>query len=72
MTSSPPPNVILRGGPEQFAPPSHTRYVDDTATKLKLFVGNAWEHYEPTEEFMEHDGRNLRVFEWSRRTYVAE
>lgn len=70
--SSPAPNAILRGGPEQFAPPSHTRYVDDLGSKLKVFVGHAWEHFEPTEEFLEHEGRSLRVFQWTRRTFVAE
>jgi len=70
--SAPVPNVVLRGGPERFAHPSDTRYVDDLGSTLKLFVGNAYEHFAPTEEFMEREGRNLRVFEWIRRTYVAE
>ena len=70
--SAPAPNAILRGGPEWFVHPSPMRYVDDIESTLKLLVGNAYEHFQPTEEFMEHEGWRLRVFEWSRRTYVAE
>ncbi|MEU1787510.1 DUF5988 family protein [Streptomyces sparsogenes] len=66
------PNVILRGGPMQVADQSCTRYVDDTDSTLKLLVGNAYEHFQPTGQVVEHHGRHLRVFEWIRRTYIAE
>jgi hypothetical protein len=66
------PNVILRGGPMRPADQSSTRYVDDTESTLKLLVGNAYEHFQPTGQVVEHQGLNLRVFEWIRRTYVAE
>ncbi|MGY0063236.1 DUF5988 family protein [Streptomyces sp. LZ34] len=65
------PNVILRGGPTELADP-HTRYVDDPESTLKLLVGNAYEHFHPTGQFVEHHGRHLRVLEWIRRTYIAE
>lgn len=66
------PNVILRGGPMQPTDESCTRYVDDIESTLKLLVGNAYEHFQPTGQVVEHQGRSLRVFEWIRRTYVAE
>ncbi|MGO4757769.1 DUF5988 family protein, partial [Streptomyces sp. 2MCAF27] len=42
------PNVILRGGPMQPADQSCMQYVDDTESILKLLVGNAYEHFQPT------------------------
>jgi Family of unknown function (DUF5988) len=69
---TPVPNVILRGGPIPVADPASMRYVDDTDSTLKLPIGNAYEHFRPTGESLEHEGRNLRIFEWIRRTYVAE
>ncbi|SFD47060.1 DUF5988 family protein [Streptomyces aidingensis] len=82
MTSSPPPsastslpeppNVLLRGGPAGPAGPPRVHRVTDVRTTCKLPSGNAYEHYEPTAETVEHEGRLLRVFQWSRRTYMAE
>ncbi|MEU9794696.1 DUF5988 family protein [Streptomyces sparsogenes] len=69
--SAPAPNVVLLGGPMPLADQC-TRYVDDTESTLKLLVGNAYEHFQPTGEFTEHQGQHLRVFQWIRRTYVAE
>ncbi len=66
------PNVILRGGPVQVARDKRVRYVVDIESPVKLPVGNAYEHFRPTPETVEHEGVSLRVFEWSRRTYVAE
>lgn len=66
------PNAILRGGPTQLTDQSCARYVHDTDSTLKLLVGNAYEHFRPTARFEEHQGQHLRVFEWIRRTYVAE
>jgi hypothetical protein len=69
---TPAPNAILHGGPEHLADDSRTRYIDDIESTLKLPIGNAYDHFVPTGKFMEHEGKNLRIFEWSRRTYVAE
>ncbi|MFH8369655.1 DUF5988 family protein [Streptomyces sp. NPDC018031] len=70
--STPAPNVVLRGGPLPADPLNSLRHVDDVESPLKLPVGNAYEHFEPTGEFEETQGRRLRVFRCIRRTYVAE
>ncbi|QOV33125.1 hypothetical protein IM697_22945 [Streptomyces ferrugineus] len=66
------PNVVLRGGPTWLPEEQRTRSVADVQDKLKLLIGNAYEHFEPTAETAERDGVRLRVFEWTYRTYVAE
>lgn len=71
-STDPTPNVILLGGPPQVGDTERMQYVADVETTLKLPLGNAYEHFEPTPETTEHQGRLLRVFQWSRRTYVAE
>ncbi|MFE0178422.1 DUF5988 family protein [Streptomyces sp. NPDC059002] len=66
------PNVLLRGG-SVVPHEERVRYVADTTEKFKLFLGNRYEHFEPTESRHAHDdGGELHVFEWVRRTYVAE
>jgi hypothetical protein len=68
-----PPNAILRGGGPLVPDGERIRHVTNTADTFKLFLGNCYEHYEPTDACHEHDdGRELQVFEWVRRTYVAE
>ncbi|MBA0052241.1 hypothetical protein E0L36_15410 [Streptomyces sp. AJS327] len=69
---SAPPNVLLRGGPDHVTSTKRVRYVPDPEATLKLEVGNTYEHFEPTAETAEHEGRPLRVLRWTRRTYVAE
>ncbi|WP_062218083.1 DUF5988 family protein [Streptomyces sp. NBRC 109706] len=66
------PNVILRGGPVQITGRSQLRYHPNVDETIKISVGNAYEHYLPTPETVEHDGSRLTVFEWTRRTYIAE
>jgi hypothetical protein len=66
------PNVILRGGPDFLPEEERTRYVGDVDNKLKLLFGNAYEHFQPTGDTVDREGVQLRVFEWSLRTYVAE
>ncbi|KUJ69089.1 hypothetical protein ACZ90_14720 [Streptomyces albus subsp. albus] len=70
-------NAVLRGGPTTLsadAYPEDERIVtvDDLDQIVKLPRGSHYDHYAPTTEWQERAGRNLRVFEWSRRTYVAE
>ncbi|GKQ41830.1 DUF5988 family protein [Streptomyces sp. A012304] len=66
------PNVFLRGGPAWLPEEERTRHAADVQDNLKLLIGNAYEHFEPTAETEERDGVRLRVFEWTRRTYLAE
>ncbi|UED87408.1 DUF5988 family protein [Streptomyces profundus] len=70
--SLPHPNVFLRGGPLDAAAPQRLLHVPDTRRTLKIPVGHAYEHFQPTSETVEREGNSLQVFEWSRRTYVAE
>lgn len=66
-------NVILRGGGPLVPDEERVRYVADLSGRFKLFLGNRYEHYEPTTSRQRHrDGRELLVFEWVYRTYVAE
>ena len=68
------PSTVLRGGPgragrlaERFC---HT---DGTQSTLKLRSGNCYDHFrEEPDHSAEQDGRTLRVFTWTHRTYVAE
>ncbi|MFJ5265004.1 DUF5988 family protein [Streptomyces sp. NPDC088387] len=66
------PNIILRGGPDWLPEEERTRFESDLGEKLKVLIGNAYEHFVPTGETVEREGVRLRVFLWSRRTYVAE
>ncbi|ONK10107.1 DUF5988 family protein [Streptomyces sp. MP131-18] len=66
------PNVLLRGGPVEVPEQKRTCYVGDVEQPVKVSLGNAYEHFLPTRETVEHEGATLTVYEWSRRTYVAE
>ncbi|QKW05093.1 hypothetical protein HUT18_00690 [Streptomyces sp. NA04227] len=66
-------NVLLRGGPaENYAAHERELYVADPETKLKVFRGNRYDHFEATRETVHRADRELRVLEWSATTYVAE
>ena len=66
------PNVLLRGGPAWLTEDERTCYTVDVEKELKVPTGNAYEHFRPTSETVEHAGARLHVFEWHCRTYVAE
>lgn len=67
------PNALLRGGPaDELADRETICQVSDTAAAVKLLRGNRYAHYEPTTEFVTRDDHRLRVFLWSRFTYIAE
>ncbi|NUS15364.1 MAG: hypothetical protein HOY69_28910 [Streptomyces sp.] len=67
------PNAILQGGGSLVPDEERIRYVEFPTRTYKLFLGNRHEHYEPTGSVHAHaDGRELHVFRWVRRTYVAE
>lgn len=49
------------------------RYLPDlTVDAVKVLCGNRYEHFEANTETTVIDDRELRVFEWTRCTYVAE
>lgn len=67
------PNSVLRGHPRSsFSEEQLVRYVPDADERLKVSRGHCYEHFERTNEHVVHDGRELRVFSWTHRTYVAE
>ncbi|MFH8369282.1 DUF5988 family protein [Streptomyces sp. NPDC018031] len=71
MTTTP-PNALLRGGPVHLADEERTQHVTEEQSYLKLLMGNAYEHFRATQETVTWRGSTLRVFDWERRTYVAE
>ncbi|ONI87966.1 hypothetical protein ALI144C_08390 [Actinosynnema sp. ALI-1.44] len=68
------PNVFLSGGSAQtIADADRLRYVPDLdVPKVSLLFGNRYEHFEASSETTLVDGREVKVFVWSLRTYVAE
>ncbi len=65
--------VLLCGGPAERLPDDErVRNVSDPETVLKLPRGTHYDHYAPTSERIRRGGRELRVFAWSHRTFVAE
>ena len=69
------PNVFLSGGGSRtaLADEERLRYLPDPdVTKVKILCGNRYEHFEASTDTTLVDERELRVFVWTRRTYVAE
>ncbi|MET9388390.1 DUF5988 family protein [Streptomyces sp. NPDC002928] len=67
------PNAILLGGkPPLLDQKDRIRYVEDVDMKVKVLNGNRYEHFEPTAETVEKEGRKLLVYTWSACTYLAE
>ena len=44
----------------------------DSCHTIKIARGNCYDHFDVTSEHADQDGRQLRVFRWTDRTYVAE
>lgn len=68
------PNVYLRGGsPPGIADEERLHFVSDIdVPNVKILCGNRYEHFEASPEIAQVNGIEVRVFLWSRRTYVAE
>ncbi|MGK5638816.1 DUF5988 family protein [Streptomyces sp. URMC 126] len=68
------PNVFLSGGSRlAIADEERLRYVSDPGvTTVKVLSGNRYQHFEASPETTLVDDRELRVFVWTRCTYVAE
>ncbi|WP_344260693.1 DUF5988 family protein [Streptomyces sodiiphilus] len=67
------PNIVLQGGSPDFVPDHlRVRYTANVDSTFKLFMGHRYEHFRPTQEKISVAGRELRVFRWDHRTYVAE
>lgn len=65
-------NIILRGGPSSLTQDERELHVNDTREKIKMLLGNRYEHFEPTQETERRSGRDLVIYAWTGRTYVAE
>ncbi|MFJ3234004.1 DUF5988 family protein [Streptomyces sp. NPDC086787] len=70
------PNVIqikLSGGPDWIPVPVMWEVESiESEPKVKILCGNAYEHFEFSGAYSAHNGREIPVYRWSRRTYVAE
>lgn len=72
MTITTNPNSLLHGGPVQIADDDRLRWVPDHQDVVKLPWGNGYEHFVRTGERTRRWGREVRLFTWSHRTYLAE
>ncbi|MCI3934421.1 MULTISPECIES: DUF5988 family protein [unclassified Streptomyces] len=68
------PNVFLSGGSRSLiTDEDRLHYLPDLGVdKVKVLCGNRYEHFEASSETTRVDDRELRVFVWTQRTYVAE
>ncbi|WP_225798269.1 DUF5988 family protein [Streptomyces aculeolatus] len=68
------PNVFLKGGsPSAIDDDERLRYLPDPdVAKVRVLRGNRYEHFEASSETTRVGDRELRVFVWTRCTYVAE
>ncbi|MBH1937178.1 hypothetical protein I5Q34_23390 [Streptomyces sp. AV19] len=67
------PNAVLVGGPHSgLEQDERIRYTEDLNSSIKVFRGNRYEHFHPTDETTVQDELELHVFRWAGRTYVAE
>lgn len=68
------PNVFLSGGSCPYIDDAdRLRYVPDPAVdRVKVLSGNRYEHFEANAETTVIEDQEVRVFVWTRCTYVAE
>jgi hypothetical protein len=64
--------VLLVGGPAALHEADRIRVVDTLVDKIKLLLGNAYEHFAYSGESRDLNGSALPVFQWCTRTKVAE
>ncbi len=65
-------NTLLVGGPEAIPADWRVRHVATDVDKVKLRWCAGYEHFVPTSERRQVDGRELAVFVWATRTAIAE
>lgn len=64
--------VLLVGGPAGLPETDRIREVNTLLDKIKLFLGNSYEHFVYSGESRVLDGSPLPVFQWCYRTKIAE
>ncbi len=72
MNIAPYANVVLHGGPSSLGLQERVRHTNNLTEKIKVLLGNRYEHFEPTSEIDSTFGRDLIVYVWKECTYVAE
>ncbi|MFF4364448.1 DUF5988 family protein [Streptomyces sp. NPDC001604] len=68
------PNAFLRGGSRTLLPDEERlHYLPNLEVdRVKVLCGNCYEHFEASSETTLIDDRELKVFVWARRTFLAE
>ncbi|MFD0278337.1 DUF5988 family protein [Kitasatospora sp. NPDC127111] len=66
------PNVFLTGAAALTGAERLRHVADVDVAKVKVPLGNRYEHFEASSETTLVDDRELRVFVWTHSTYVAE
>jgi len=64
--------IALVGGPDSIVATERPGAVDGLTEKVKIFVGNGYEHYAHSGEYLTVQGDRIPVFSWCGRTKVAE
>ncbi len=64
--------VLLEGGPSGLSECDRVRVVDTLLDRIKLMLGNGYEHFAYSGESRDLDGARLPVFRWCYRTKIAE
>ncbi|MFC8723060.1 DUF5988 family protein [Kitasatospora sp. NPDC057198] len=72
MNNTGAPNVLLTGAPALTGAARLRHVADVDVPKVKVPLGNRYEHFEASSETTLVDDRELRVFIWTHSTFVAE
>lgn len=64
--------VILSGGPLDFPEQDREQFVAGITEKIKHRWGAGYEHFVHDGEFTTVGGEEVAVFQWERRTAIAE
>lgn len=64
--------VLLSGGPEDFPVEDRRQSVAGGTEKIKHRWGAGYEHFVHDGEFTTVDGERIAVYQWERRTAIAE
>ncbi|MBB4895465.1 hypothetical protein FHS39_004543 [Streptomyces olivoverticillatus] len=63
--------VVLIGGPPGTPPLWNTPPATDL-DRVKVPLGNGYEHFEFTGQYLEMAGEQIPVYGWCYRTFIAE
>ncbi|AXK32415.1 hypothetical protein DVA86_06875 [Streptomyces armeniacus] len=66
------PNALLTGGPSALERAQRLLHVADLNDRVKILMGNRYEHFAPTGKTVDTEQGKVHVFEWSYRTRIAE